>query len=547
MLLKALTMIKSLLLAAAFLPSPPSFAQDATQPTERQIEPTVEQDAEKPAPQLLSLDLLLAQTQEDKQRDLIDEKRYQEFLKKFRADLEAAMARVEPTPANTAQHARILSRLGDSEQALGALGPALEQDPANPALRAALGQIRFDQKDYPAALAEANAVLELDPANKGALALKHFSEGRIGPGGAASSAVAQGIPGGAAIEQFRAPLAKDSPKVQALVPSIRDARSSGDMRTAMSLAQELMRAEPASEYAQEIYRIVAKDHARWQRVQATIGYINSAKAALTAGRGDEASAWANKAVQTDPAPAVLKFAEDVRKIVGEGKIEETPQKPKAPKDDGIPLWPMLPIAGLGAAAYAVAKSRRTVESEDGFDEENRPLYGRLQQFVAGAILAGIAGAGVYFVGAATIPVALRYLAGPGQHTTRLLQSEAGAINPGEQKAVNEVPKMFARVIPFNPGSPMPPTIGRANDPSVFVTAAEDVAGLNAAQLSQRLGIKSAQEFLIIRFPAPKPGLSTPLSFDDPQFVGRGLTSGGAREFMIPNGTLPTTATFEVVK
>ncbi len=426
-------MIKSLLLAATFLSSPPAFAQDAAQPAERKIEPAVEDGAEKPAPQLLNLDLLLTKTQEDKQQGRIDEDGYQEFLKKFRADLEAALARVKPTSANIAQHARILSRLGDSEQALGALGPALEQDPADPALRVALGWVHFDQKDYPVALAQANAVLELDPTNKGALGLKHFSEGRIGPEGAASSALAQGSPVGAAIEQFRAPLAKDSPKVQALVPQIRDARNSGDLRTAMSLAQELMRAESASEYTQEIYRIVAKDYARWQRVQATIGYISSAKAALLAGRGDEALAWANKAVQTDPAPAVMKFAEEVRTIVGNGKVGESPKKPKAPKDGGIPLWPMLPIAGLGAAAYAVTKSRKTVESEDGFDEEHRPLYGRLQQFVAGAILAGITGAGVY-LGAAYavsigVPLAARFVSGPGQQALRLAHSEAGAINP----------------------------------------------------------------------------------------------------------------------
>lgn len=368
--------------------------------------------------------------QDNKQQGRIDEKRYQEFLAKFQVDLEAAMSLVNPTPANIALYARILSRMGDSGRALAALGPALDHDPASPVLRVTLGQVHYDRKDYPAALAEANAVLELDPANKEALALKHFSEGRLDPG-AAKSALAQGIRGGARAEQFRAPLTKDSPKVQALVPRIRAARNGGDMRTAMSLTQKLMRAEPASEYTQEIYRIVAKDYARWQRVQATIGNINSAKAALLAGRGDEALAWANNAVQTDPAPEVMKFAEEVRGIVGDGKIRETPQKskPSSPKDGGIPLWPILPISGLGAAAFVVAKSRKTVESEDGFDGENRPVYGRLQQFVAGAVLAGLAGAGIYLAGATVIPVAVRYLAVPSQHAIRLAQSEAGAINP----------------------------------------------------------------------------------------------------------------------
>ncbi|PIR18604.1 MAG: hypothetical protein COV48_06595, partial [Elusimicrobia bacterium CG11_big_fil_rev_8_21_14_0_20_64_6] len=277
-------MIRSFLLTATLLHSPSAFSQDA-QPTEQK---RAEQEAGKPAPQLVLLDQRLTKTQKDKGQGRVDEKRYQEFLVKFRADLEAAMARVKPTPPNAALHARILSRLGDSEQAMSALGPALGQDPDNPALRVGLGHIHYDKKDYPAALAEANAVLARDPANKDALALKYSSEGRIAPGGAAPSATVPGVSGGtsdgavAVTEQFRAPRAMDSPKVQALVPRIRDARGSGDMRTAMSLTQELMRTEPASEYTQEIYRIVAKDYVSWQRDQETIGYIYSAKAALKA-------------------------------------------------------------------------------------------------------------------------------------------------------------------------------------------------------------------------------------------------------------------------
>lgn len=246
-------MIESLLLAAALLPSLSAFAQDDGSQTEQRPTPAVERAAEKPAPHLLRLDRALTNASEDKRRGRIDEKRYQAFRMKFRADLDAAMAHVKPTPPNTALHARILSRLGDSVQALAALGQALKQNPDSPALRVALGQVHYDRKDYPGALAEANAVLARDPANKEALALKHFSEGRIGPGGAAPSPPGQGVSGGisdgavAVTEQFRAPRAMDSPKVQALVPRIRDARGSGDLRTAMSLTQELMRMEPASD------------------------------------------------------------------------------------------------------------------------------------------------------------------------------------------------------------------------------------------------------------------------------------------------------------
>lgn len=433
-------MTRSLLLAAALLPSPAASAQDGIQSAGQQPVSAVEQEAEKPAPQLLRLEQALTQAQEDKRQGRIEEKRYQEFLAKFRTDLGGALARVKPTPANTSLHARILSGLGDSDQALAALSPALEHDPDNPVLRVGLGHIHYDKKDYSAALAQADAVLKRDPANKDALALKFISQGRISPGGATPSASAQGIAGGASdgavavTEQFRPPRAQDSPKVQALVPRIRDARGGGDMHTAMGLAQELMRTEPASEYTQEIYRIVAKDYATWQevsRIKEATGHILSAKAALKAGRGEEALAWAAKSVQANPDSVTLEFEKKVRKIVGDFGAGK---KNSAPKGGGIPLWPIFPAFGLGAA-YAVAKSRKTVESEEGFNENDRPQPGELQRFVAGVILSGAAGAGLYMGGAyaisAAAPAVARFMAGPGQQAVRLAQSEAGSINPNE--------------------------------------------------------------------------------------------------------------------
>lgn len=420
------------------------LAQDEILPTRSHPQRTTESESKKPAPELIQLDSSLTKAQEDNQLGRIDGKQYQEFVTKFRADLEAASASVKPTPSNTALHARILTRLGDSDRALGALGTALERAPASSTLRVALGQIRYDQKDYPAALAEANAALELDPQNKEALVLKHFSEGRIGTGSTAVSA--PGIPNGGRteIEQLRAPLSKESPKVQAMVPRIRAARDGGDMRTAMGLAQELMRIEPASEYTQEIYRIVEKDYARWQRVQPAIWYMNRAKGALLAGRGDAALKWTDKAVQANPAPEVMKFAEEVRKIVDGIRAEATPRDPPIPsrRDGGMPLWPMFPISGLGAAAFVVVKSRKTVESHDGFDEENRPLYGRLQQFVSGAILAGIAGAGLY-LGAGYVvgmggPLATRFMAASGQQAAATAQTESALTSPHSLGATSAV-------------------------------------------------------------------------------------------------------------
>lgn len=212
----------------------------------------------------------------------------------------------------------------------------------------------------------------------------------------------------------------------------------------MSLTQELMRTEPALEYTQEIYRIVAKDYANWRqvgRIKEATGHILSAKAALKAGRGDEALAWAGKAVRTNPDPAALEFERKVREIVGDsGAGKKNPE----PKGGGIPLGPIFPAFGLGAAACAVVKSRKTVESEDGYNENDRPQAGELQRFVAGAVLSGLAGAGLYFGGAYAVsagaPIVKRFVSGPGQQAMRLAQSEAGAINPrsisSAQNAIN---------------------------------------------------------------------------------------------------------------
>jgi hypothetical protein len=79
-----------------------------------------------------------------------------------------------------------------------------------------------------------------------------------------------------------------------------------------------------------------------------------------------------------------------------------------------------------------------------------------------------------------------------------------------------------------------------------VTAAEDIAGLNSAQIAQRLTIREADEFTVIRFRTPSTGLATPINRSDPGFVGRGRTAGNAREFVIPNGPIPSDAKIEVI-
>lgn len=79
-----------------------------------------------------------------------------------------------------------------------------------------------------------------------------------------------------------------------------------------------------------------------------------------------------------------------------------------------------------------------------------------------------------------------------------------------------------------------------------MTAADDIAGLNAKQIAERLTIKEADTFTVIRFPTPESGLASPVFRTDPGFVGFGRTAGGAREFVLPNGPIPAGATIEVI-
>jgi tetratricopeptide (TPR) repeat protein len=125
------------------------------------------------------LEQVLGRAQDARNQGELKPDRYEQFLVQFRASLEQAWGLSPRTPADSASYARIQARLGDSAQALAALGPALQQDPQNADLRLTFGEVNFERKDYPAALAEANAVLERDPGNKRAIALKRFSEGRV--------------------------------------------------------------------------------------------------------------------------------------------------------------------------------------------------------------------------------------------------------------------------------------------------------------------------------------------------------------------------------
>ncbi len=378
------------------------------------------------------LDQVLTLAQEAKQQDRLAPERYAEFLKQFRASLDEARAATPPSPVASALYARILARLGDPKQAMAILAPALDQDPENASLRVALGHVRFEEKNYPAAYAEAEAVLKREPKNKEALALKYFSKGRID--GTAS---------------VRGPLPASG---------LEEASLHQDPRIAEAGRRALARKSAIGFTDKAMGRLKIKDPGEALRylalaeaidpgyadvpMQQGLAYADLKRHAAAVERFTQAEAlWrARSTPQTDELAGLARqlHEREAAELIQSSKSaqpEATPQKRNrpSPKNDGVPLWPLFPAYGLGAVAFVVAKSRRTVESEDGFNEDDRPQPGKYQRLVAGSILAGLSGAALYLVGAYVVgtgaPLAAQFMAGPGKQAVQLAQSEVGAVNP----------------------------------------------------------------------------------------------------------------------
>ena len=113
------------------------------------------------------------------------------------------------------------------------------------------------------------------------------------------------------------------------------------------------------------------------------------------------------------------------------------------------------------------------------------------------------------------------------------------IGESSRGVLNPVPSRMARVVPaeFAGGS----RLAAPSATEAWVTAADDLAGIATSEaLASRLTLVDRSGSLIpgpraiIEFDAVTEGLASPVLRDAPGFVGRGMTGGGAREFVIPN-------------
>ncbi|MYM67691.1 hypothetical protein GTP45_12715 [Pseudoduganella sp. FT55W] len=109
-----------------------------------------------------------------------------------------------------------------------------------------------------------------------------------------------------------------------------------------------------------------------------------------------------------------------------------------------------------------------------------------------------------------------------------------------KSVANPISNTFARVVPRGL---KPTTLAKPGDLDVFVTNASELRGLSNAQIAEKLTIPELPGgFKVIEFPsAGIEGIASPVFRTNPGFIQGGRTAGGAAEFVIPNGPIPSGA------
>jgi len=123
-----------------------------------------------------------------------------------------------------------------------------------------------------------------------------------------------------------------------------------------------------------------------------------------------------------------------------------------------------------------------------------------------------------------------------------ITAEAASIGRQCPTIANSVPSNVARVIP---GEGPFPTLGVHGAADVFTTDPAAISGMTPSQIAQRLGIPYSSNYTIYEFSTPQ-GIGSPVFRSNPGFVGGGQTSGGAPEFVIPNGPIPPGSRMSII-
>lgn len=108
-------------------------------------------------------------------------------------------------------------------------------------------------------------------------------------------------------------------------------------------------------------------------------------------------------------------------------------------------------------------------------------------------------------------------------------------------ATKDVPSRVSRVVEERVGR-RAESLGAPGEADVFVTGADDIAGMSAKQIAKRLSLYDdagnlrSGPFSVFEFDTPI-GIASPIRRTNPGFVGRGRTAGGASEYVVPNSQL----------
>lgn len=195
------------------------------------------------------------------------------------------------------------------------------------------------------------------------------------------------------------------------------------------------------------------------------------------------------------------------------------------------------VAGIGNfATNTVMAPYNLIANPPDFSMQGS-LNAGLQMFLGAKNAVNTLQSGTGFEKSALITEGIANIASLAYGFGELSVGKSGFIN--SSKISNPIPLKLARVVPNN-GETIT-MLGRSTELDVFVTASSDIKGMNAAQISKRLAIsESSTGYKVFEFD-PLQGIATPINRKNPGFIGGGKTAGGAREFVVPNQSIPKNA------